>query len=184
MYKVIINEDTYISIFEPRHAEALYHLIDGSRDSIGEWLSFPAKTNNIKDTRLFIEKSLKRLSENNGYWAGIWYNAILVGSIGYLYIDWTARKTEIGYWLGDDYVGKGLVTCACQKLINHAFMDLEFRKIEINVASKNTKSKVIPERLGFKKEGVIRNFEYLNSEYLDRTVYGLLKEEWTINRNP
>ena len=63
-------------------------------------------------------------------------------------------------------------------------MDLELRKIEINVASKNTKSKAIPERLGFKKEGVIRNFEYLNSEYLDRTVYGLLKEERTINRNP
>lgn len=48
MYKAIINEDTYISIFEPRHAEALYHLIDGSRDSIGSGSHSPQKQTILK----------------------------------------------------------------------------------------------------------------------------------------
>lgn len=50
--------------------------------------------------------------------------------------------------------------------------------MEINVATKNFRSAAIPNRLGFKKEGVIRNYEFLNGEYLDRTIYGLLKNEW------
>ncbi|WP_117160702.1 GNAT family N-acetyltransferase [Paraliobacillus sp. X-1268] len=178
MYKAIINKETYISILEPMHAEELYQLINRSRETLGEWLSFPAKTNTVADSHLFIEKSLKNLSENNGYWAGIWYKENIAGSIGYLYMDWRAKKTEIGYWLDDDYIGKGLETLACKQLINHAFNDLQLRKVEINVANKNIKSKAIPERLGFKQEGVIRNYEYLNGEYHDRVIYGMLLEEW------
>ncbi|WP_412734057.1 GNAT family N-acetyltransferase [Halalkalibacterium halodurans] len=102
----------------------------------------------------------------------------IAGSIGYLFMDWNARKTEIGYWLGDDYVGEGLATLACKQLIDHAFNDLGLRKVEINVATKNSKSKAIPEKLGFKQEGILRNYEYLNGEYHDRVIYGLLKEEW------
>lgn len=51
MYKAVIGRDTYISILEPRHAEELYQLIDGSRENIGKWLSFPAKTNKVEDTK-------------------------------------------------------------------------------------------------------------------------------------
>ncbi|MCZ0704599.1 ribosomal-protein-serine acetyltransferase [Natronobacillus azotifigens] len=178
MYKAIIDKDTYISILEPKHAEELYHLVDGSRVNIGEWLSFPMKKNKVEDAKLFIEKSLKRLSQNNGYWAGIWHKGNIAGSIGYLFIDWSARKTEIGYWLGDDFIGKGLATLACKQLIDHAFNDLRLKKVEINVATKNSKSKAIPVRLGFKQEGIIRNDEYLNGEYHDRVIYGLLNEEW------
>lgn len=180
MYKAAINSDTHLSILEPRHAEALYQLIDGSRESIGKWLSFPQITNDVEDTKLFIKKSIKRLSENNGYWASIWHKGQIAGSIGYLYIDWNARKTEIGYWLGNDFVGRGLTTMACRQFISHAFNDLRLEKIEINVASGNSKSRAVPERIGFKQEGIIRNYEFLNGEYHDRIVYGLLKEEWKL----
>ncbi|WP_175639130.1 GNAT family N-acetyltransferase [Metabacillus schmidteae] len=178
MYKVTIDSEIHLSILEPRHGNELYKLIDESRDNLGEWLSFPEKTNKVEDTLIFIVRSLKRLSENNGYWAGIWHNGCIAGSIGFLYIDWSARKTEIGYWLGDEYIGKGLVTKATKRLIDHSFHDLDLRKVEINVSIKNLKSRTIPRRLGFTEEGTIRNFEYLNGEYHDRVIYGLLKEEW------
>ena len=99
MYKVNIDSDSHLSILEPRHAEELYQVIEESRENIGEWLSFPKKTNRVEDSKKFIEKSLKRLSENDGYWAGIWHNGNIAGSIGFLYIDGKARKTEISYCL-------------------------------------------------------------------------------------
>lgn len=179
MYKAIVNDDTYVSILEPRHSRELFQLVDSSRDSISEWLSFPSKTNSEGDSKLFIEKSLNRFANNNGYWSGIWYQDRLVGSIGFLYIDWSSKKTEIGYWLGKEFEGKGLVTNACKLFIKHAFEDLHLNKVETNIATKNDKSRAIPERLGFKEEGVIRDFEYLNGEYLDRVFYGLLKDEWS-----
>jgi ribosomal-protein-serine acetyltransferase len=178
MYKAMIDSENYLAILEPRHAKELYQVIDESRESIGKWLSFPKKTNKIEDSIVFIEKSLKRFSQNNGYWAGIWHNGRIAGSIGFLYIDWGARKTEIGYWLGDNYKGKGLATKSIKHFIEHAFNDLDLKKIEINVATNNVKSRAIPERLGLKEEGIIRNYEFLNGEYHDRVIYGLLKEEW------
>lgn len=183
MYKVFIDTDIHLSILEPRHASELYEVINESRNSISEWLSFPQKTQEVKDSVTFIEKSLKRFASNNGYWAGIWHKGKLAGSIGFLYMDWDAKKTEIGYWLGDNYLGKGLATKSVERLIEHSFQDLGLRKVEINVASTNIKSRAIPERLGFTNEGTIRNYEYLNDEYHDRVIYGLLQEEWRTKVN-
>ncbi|SES66771.1 ribosomal-protein-serine acetyltransferase [Oceanobacillus limi] len=178
MYKALINQNTYLAILEPRHANDLFQIVDKSRDSISQWLNFPQKTNCVEDSALFIEKSLTRLSEHNGYWAGIWYKEELAGSVGYLYIDWKIGKTEIGYWLGDDFKGKGLALQAAKMMINHAFHDLDLNKVEIKVATNNNKSRAIPEKLGFQTEGIIRNDEFLNGVYHDRVIYGLLKEEW------
>nr|WP_304220259.1 GNAT family protein [Fredinandcohnia onubensis] len=183
MFKSVIDTNTYLSILEPRHADELFNLIDSSRESIGKWLAFPAYTNEVRDTKLFIDKSLNRFASNNGYWAGIWHKGRIAGSIGYLYLDWSNYKTEIGYWLGKDFEGLGLATKACNILIEHAFTDLKLNKVEINVATGNIRSKAIPERLGFKNEGTIRNYELLNGEYLDRNIYGLLKDEWLNNNN-
>jgi ribosomal-protein-serine acetyltransferase len=178
LFKAVIDSNSYISILETRHAGELFNLIDGSRESIGKWLSFPEFTNEVQDTKTFIEKSLNRFASNNGYWAGIWHKGKIAGSIGYLYLDWGNNKTEIGYWLGKDFEGLGLATKACNILIEHAFSELQLNKVEINVATRNIRSKAIPERLGFTKEGTIRNYEFLNGEYLDRIIYGLLKDEW------
>ncbi|MCJ7842529.1 GNAT family N-acetyltransferase [Lederbergia sp. NSJ-179] len=178
MYKAEIDSNTYIAILEPRHAEELFALIDGSRESIGKWLAFPAFTNEVQDTRNFIERSLQRLASNNGYWAGIWYKGHIAGSIGFLYLDWGNKKTEIGYWLGKEFKGLGLATKACALLVDHAFTDFQLHKVEIKMATNNEKSKAIPERLGFKREGMIRDYEFLHGEYHDRVIYGLLEDEW------
>ena len=82
MFKSVIDTNTYISILELRHANELFNLIDGSRESIGEWLAFPTFTKEVQDTKTFIEKSLNRFASNNGYWAGIWHKGKIAGSIG------------------------------------------------------------------------------------------------------
>ncbi|WP_026696143.1 GNAT family N-acetyltransferase [Peribacillus kribbensis] len=178
MFKEHIRNDLYLSLLQMRHAEELFQLIDSSRSTISEWLSFPGNTNSAEDSRTFIEKSLKRFSSNNGFWAGIWYQGKLAGSIGFLYLDHKNKKTEIGYWLGNKFEGRGLVTSSCQLLIRHAFEELRLRKVELNMAVKNTKSRAVPERLGFTQEGIIRSYEYINGDFHDRVFYGLLKEEW------
>jgi ribosomal-protein-serine acetyltransferase len=67
---------------------------------------------------------------------------------------------------------------ACNAFVVHAFNDLNLRKIEIGVATNNIKSRAIPERLGFTQEGTIRNYELLHTQFLDRVIYGLIKDEW------
>ncbi|GLO65614.1 GNAT family N-acetyltransferase [Oceanobacillus kimchii] len=178
MFYLKISKNICLSIFERKHATDLYLLIDRNREHLSKWLSFPVYTNKIEDTIAFIDKSQKRYIDNNGFWAGIWYKQQLVGAIGYLYIDWKAKKTEIGYWLGEEFQGKGCITIATQQLLNYAFKTLKLNKVEINVAKKNLKSLQIPKRLGFVEEGIIRDYEYLQGRYHDRIVHGLLRTEW------
>ncbi|WP_339322102.1 GNAT family protein [Paenibacillus sp. FSL W8-0194] len=180
MFKYEVDDSTYLSLLEIKDAEKLYDLIDRNRDHIGKWLKFPSMTLTADDSRTFIERTRLRYAKDEGYWLGIWCGDQLVGSIGYLYLDHENKKTEIGYWLGKEYEGKGFITKAAKILINYAFEELGLNKIEIGAASDNIKSRAIPEKLGFKLEGELRDYEYINGRYIDRTIYGLKANEWRI----
>ncbi|MBD3922154.1 GNAT family N-acetyltransferase [Paenibacillus sp. PR3] len=178
MFNYRIDDSLILTLLETRDAEALYALIDRNRNYIGQWLKFPSMTLSVDDSKAFIERTRLRYAKDDGYWIGIWEGGELVGSIGYLYIDQDNRKTEIGYWLGQEYEGRGIITRAIQVLIQYAFSRLNMNKIEIGAASTNTRSRAIPERLGFQCEGEIRDYEFMNGQYLNRVIYGLLASEW------
>jgi ribosomal-protein-serine acetyltransferase len=107
----------------------------------------------------------------------------LAGVIGYDAIDWENRSTEVGYWLGEGYQGKGLATAACRALVDHAFKELGLNRVSIACATENKKSCAIPERLGFRREGVVRQAEWLYDHFVDHVVYAALASEWQARRS-
>jgi len=70
------------------------------------------------------------------------------------------------------------MTDTVKALLQYAFEVLQLHKVEIRAAEGNQKSRAIPERLGFVKEGTIRAAEWLYDHYVDHVVYGLLVSEW------
>jgi ribosomal-protein-serine acetyltransferase len=67
--------------------------------------------------------------------------------------------------------------------VNYGLHDLGLNRVEIRAAEFNTRSRAIPERLGFTQEGIIRQAEWLYDYYVDHVVYGMLSEEWkTMNK--
>ena len=67
---------------------------------------------------------------------------------------------------------------ACTKvLIRYVFEEFDINRVEIQMSTRNPKSKAIPERLGFTQEGVLRSNERLRGEFSDSDVYRLLREE-------
>lgn len=183
MFKNDVDELTFLSLLETKDSEKLYDLIDRNRTHLGEWLKFPSVTTHADDSKAFIERTRMRYAQNDGYWLGIWSNNELVGSIGYLYLDRENKKTEIGYWLGKEYEGNGIISNSVKALIDYAFKELNLNKVEIGAATENIKSRAIPEKLGFKREGELRDYEYINGRFLNRVIYGLNSEEWSQNKN-
>jgi ribosomal-protein-serine acetyltransferase len=108
----------------------------------------------------------------------IWYRGEIAGQIGYNYFDWNDRRTEIGYWLGASFQGKGLITKSCRVLINYAFNELNLNRVEIRCGVENKKSRKIPENLGFREEGIVRQAEWLHDHFIDLVIYGMLANEW------
>lgn len=108
----------------------------------------------------------------------IFYNGNICGAAGFREIDNQNKSGEIGYWLDQKHMGKGIVTQAVKKLLQIGFGTLNLNKIEIRCAVENTKSRAIPERLGFTYEGELRACEWLYTKYVDHAIYSMLTEEF------
>ena len=98
--------------------------------------------------------------------------------VGYHPIDWPNRSVEIGYWIAADFQGRGLVTRASHFLVDYAFNQLELNRVVIRCAEGNSRSAVIPKRLGFTQEGVFRQQQAHYNQFVDLIVFSMLAEEW------
>lgn len=182
MFKYVVDGEVSLSLVERRHVQELFDLIVANADYIGEWLPFAKHTSDVKETLAFIESTLREFSAGTGLNAGIWFDSELVGTIG-LHINRSNDRASIGYWLGEAYQCKGIMTRACRALVDYAFNELKLHRIEIRANTGNTRSRAIPERLGFQQEGVIREAFKLYDTFNDSVVYGMLEREWkTLNK--
>jgi len=179
MFKYVVDDAVSLSLIERRHAQELFELIVANADYVSEWLPFAKHTSDEKETLAFIESTLRDFSAGTGLNAGIWFENRLVGTIG-LHINRSNDSASIGYWLGEAYEGKGIMTRACRALVNYAFNELKLHRIEIRANTGNTRSRAIPERLGFQQEGVIREAFKLYDTFKDSILYGVLDREWKV----
>lgn len=178
MFSARIDDELELGLLERHHAEALFELTDANREHLSRWFPWIKDTKSAEDSRSFIEIGLRRFAAGNGLQAGIWYERALVGVIGLLHVNAATKSTEIGYWLTEDCQGQGIVTRACRLLCTYLFEERALQRIEIRCATGNTKSRAIPQRLGFVEEGVLRRAGVAGSGYVDLVVYGMLAEVW------
>ncbi len=176
--RFIIDQDTELRLVTEHDAAAIFSLVERNRSYLREWLPWVDYTRSVEDERAFIRSLQEQYQENNGFACGIWYQGQITGTIGYHPIDWPHRKVEIGYWLAANYQGKGLMTNSCKVMINYAFDILKLNKVEIRCAIGNKRSCAIPQRLGFKPEGIIKQGEWLYDHFVDLFLYGMFASEW------
>ncbi|HEV7473902.1 MAG TPA: GNAT family N-acetyltransferase [Pyrinomonadaceae bacterium] len=106
----------------------------------------------------------------------------LIGSVTLFHPDFTHRRTELGYALGRPYWGQGYIQETLRTVLDYAFDVLNFHRIEADVDPRNTASVKTLERLGFQREGYLRERWQVNDEIQDALFYGLLRPDW--NRLP
>jgi ribosomal-protein-serine acetyltransferase len=182
MFSHRVNDETVLKILETRYAEELFSLIDKNRAYLREWLPWVDGTKSSEHTKLFIESTLKQFSTDNGLHCGIFYKNEIAGCIGLHYVDRANKRTSIGYWLGAEFQGNGIMTSACRDLVHYAFKDLKLNRVEIRAGEHNLKSRAIPMRLGFVQEGIVRQPELLYDHFIDTVIYGALASEWDLDK--
>jgi ribosomal-protein-serine acetyltransferase len=178
MFVYKIDEEISLKLVDLKDEEKFFELTDKSREYLREWLPWLDMTTSVEDTKGFIKSCLKNYAENKSITTFILYKGEIVGTAGFNQIDWTNKIAYIGYWLGKDYQGNGIMTKVAKALTDYAFNELGLNKVDISAAVKNKKSRSIPERLGFVNEGCIRQAEWLYDHYVDHVVYGMLAKDW------
>lgn len=176
LFRHPLSEDAELRLLELHYVEELTRLVEANQEHLGRW--FPWASQTRLERQDYLKSTLQRFAEGKGLPTGIWYQGELAGTIDMMHIDYRIRKAEFGYWLGEQYQGKGLATRACQVLIEYAFNTLGLNRIEINARAENARSRAVAERLGFTLEGTFRQTRYHGGRYSDGVLYSLLKEEW------
>ena len=100
------------------------------------------------------------------------------GVISLMKINKEGGNAEIGLWISSEEQGKGYGTRASKVMIEYGFRELRLHRVYARVYEHNTSSKKIWKKLGFKEEGVLREGDFIDGEYEDIFMYGLLRDEW------
>ncbi len=171
-----IEENFYLRTFSSDDKESLFDLIDSNRKQLGVYLAWPPKTKTSEDTLWFINETIKE-AKNHQYTFGIFVDEILVGVCSYNFMNIQNKKTEIGYWLGENFQGHGHMTKTVKALVDYGFNHLKLNRIAIHCATTNKASSAVAKRLGFKLEGIARQNEVVNGNIYDHEIYSLLSSE-------
>jgi ribosomal-protein-alanine N-acetyltransferase len=102
----------------------------------------------------------------------------VIGTCGYN--NWFKRSSrgEIGYEIGKKYWGNGYASEAIKEILNYGFKKMNLNRIEAFTVPEAIPSIKLLEKLGFKKEGLLKEFGYWNGKYWDENIYALLKKDW------
>lgn len=172
------SETTVLEPIAEHHAEPTFELIDSNRTHLRTWLTWVDFMQSAENFRNFIKGAQQRMADKQEVSYMIIHDGKVAGRVGLYYLDHQNKIGSIGYWLGEAFQGKGIVTKACQEVIEHGFTQLGLNRIEIKCATGNVKSQAVPERLCFIKEGILRQAELVNGQFHDLYLYSLLKQAW------
>jgi ribosomal-protein-alanine N-acetyltransferase len=109
-------------------------------------------------------------------------NDQLIGTVTLVNIDLTHHRAEVGYALGRSYWGNGYINESLRALFDYAFNQLALHRIEADVDPRNAASIRTLERLGFQREGYLRERWQVGGEIQDALFYGLLRPDWEKTR--
>ena len=107
------------------------------------------------------------------------YDGELVGQLTVGGVQYgSLRGAHIGYWVAQDFAGRGIIPTAVALATDHAFRTLRLHRIEISMRPENGPSRRVTEKLGFRFEGERREYLHIDGQWRDHLVYVLLAGEF------
>ena len=183
MFKHDLGGGADLRFLEMRHAPEFLEFVLANTEHLGVWLEWGHTIQTFEQAQNFIKHGITRYAEDGLPRVGIWTENRMVGGILFFPVDRQAKSTMIGYWLGADVGGRGLMSKAVRAMLEFVFDDLKLNRLELQAHVDNQKSRALAERLGFAFEGVLRQVWTLHGQAVDHAAYAMLKSDWeSLNR--
>lgn len=155
------------------------HAAYGDADTMRFWDSLPS--HDVAETALRIRQSV----EVNPRWHTMY--AVLrrdtgqfAGMVNYhLRQPWN-RRLALGWILARRWQGQGIAAEAAGALLGHCFTALNTHRVEAHIEPDNIASQRLAERLGFRQEGLMRDWLFVAGQPRDILLYALLRPDWSI----
>lgn len=182
MFRLQVTPEIEIRQLEERDADTLFALTEVYRAYLREWLPWVDHTHTVEDTKYFIAGALQQFHAGKGPNCAIWLDGGIAGAIGCHPIDWANRACSIGYWVASEFQGRGIVTQCSSALLDYLFHELGLHRVVIQCGTGNHRSCAVPHRLGFTREGVAREAEWVGDRWVDLVVWSMVEQDWKLRR--
>lgn len=141
--------------------------------------STPAMTERAEAEEL-VEGIHEQFGSKSGFQWGVERKSDgqLLGTCTLFHVDARNMRAELGYCLASDYWNQGYMREALTALLKFSFETLKLRRLEADVDPRNESSLRILDKLGFRREGLLRERWNVDGEIQDSTFLGLLAKEW------
>jgi RimJ/RimL family protein N-acetyltransferase len=163
----------------PGDGTVVHNAITASREELKPWLPFAKEDQTVEQVEENIREAHAKFLLREDLRLLVFHRETgeFIASSGLHRIDWNVPKFEIGYWVDTRYAGKGFITEAVEGITRFAFDELNARRVEIRVDSRNIRSRAIPERLGYELEGILRNDNLAVDGFgvRDTCIYSVIK---------
>jgi ribosomal-protein-serine acetyltransferase len=177
LFPIDLGDGVRLTLTVASEAEEVFAIVDRERDRLREWLPWVDSTTDVDVERRFLETVEVSNDDNSGVHATIRDDSGVLGMIG-LRFSPLHQSAEVGYWLSEAAVGRGVMTRAVAALVDVTFGVLQLHRFELLAATGNRRSRAVAERLGMTQEGIRREAEELASGFVDLAAYALLASEW------
>lgn len=134
----------------------------------------------IGQAHSFIEQSVAAMSGGEALRLGLERrdDAQLIGQCTLFDFRQPSRRAEVGYAMAAGAWGRGYMHEALRALLNHGFSTLTLNRVEADIDPRNRASARSLERLGFQREGLLRERWIVDGQASDTALYGLLARDW------
>ena len=176
--KIQVNEKIKMEILCNNHAAEIIDLTETDQNYLRKWLPWLDQVKTVSDTEEFIKSTIQEYNAGGAPNFAVLYSGVMCGVAGFHEINREHKLGSIGYWLGEKFTGNGIITSTTNELLKIGFQKYNLNRIEVRCAEGNTKSRKIPERLGFTYEATLRQCEWLYSKYVDHSIYSMLASEY------
>lgn len=87
------------------------------------------------------------------------------------------RAAHFGYWIDEEFAGRGIMTTAVALVTDHLLFDLKLHRVEVAIRPENIPSNKLIHRLGFQYEGTRKAFLHINHQWRDHHIYVMMRED-------
>lgn len=182
IHKQIETERTIIRKYEKGDGRGLFDLLErnDNRNFLKEHVDEATDVKTLKDAEIRVCQLSAFWDAQDRFVMSIWSKETeeFIGNIWIEPKNWKTPSFELGYYLDRGYTGKGLATEATKRAVKFVFEELKAHKIIIITRDTNERSYKLAKRLGFKKEGHLRETNREGKQYFGLLYFGLLRREY------
>lgn len=159
---------------DAKYATGLYEQVAANRATFSQWLPWAVLMHSTIDEANFLAQARTEIATNELILVVILVDEQPAGMLDLHNISQLNHQGEIGYWLGTDFQGQGIMTTALEKFAEKLFVTGQFHKLLLLADQANKSSRAVATRVGFQHVGTLKEHLFLNDRFDDAELFELI----------